>query len=46
LLPPGSFYPYHYREKQRSGEDFRKTQPWAFVAHHWWGSWLEKESVA
>lgn len=42
LLPPGSFYPYHYKEKERAGEDFRKTQPWAFVAHHWWGSWLEK----
>ncbi|HEY6568539.1 MAG TPA: glycosyltransferase [Actinomycetota bacterium] len=46
LLPPGSFYPYHYKEKERAGEDFRKKQPWAFVAHHWWGSWLEKESVA
>lgn len=41
LLPPGSFYPYHYREKHRSGEDFRATQPWAFVVHHWWGSWLK-----
>lgn len=40
LLPPGSFYPYHYREKDRAGEDFAKTQPWAFVVHHWWGSWL------
>jgi hypothetical protein len=40
LLPPGSFYPYHYKEKERAGEDFRKSQPWAFVAHHWWGSWL------
>lgn len=40
LLPPGSFYPYHYREKQRKGEDFMSTQPWAFAAHHWDGSWL------
>jgi hypothetical protein len=40
LLPPGSFYPYHYREKARRSEDFRRTQPWAFVAHHWAGSWL------
>jgi hypothetical protein len=40
LLPPGSLYPYHYKEKERAGEDFRKTQPWAFVVHHWWGSWL------
>lgn len=45
LLPPGSFYPYHYQEKHRRGEDFRKTQPWAFVAHHWWGSWLETPKV-
>jgi hypothetical protein len=40
LLPPGSFYPYHYKEKDRAGEDFRATQPWAFAVHHWWGSWL------
>jgi hypothetical protein len=24
LLPPGSFYPYHYREKARRSEDFRR----------------------
>lgn len=44
LLPPGSLYPYHYREKERAGEDFARTQPWAFVVHHWWGSWLEAGS--
>ena len=43
LLPPGSLYPYHYRELHREHEDFAKTQPWAFVVHHWWGSWLEEE---
>lgn len=42
LLPPGAFYPYHYREKERASEDFRKTQPWAFAVHRWWGSWLEQ----
>lgn len=41
LLPPGSFYPYHYSTKERAGEDFRKTQPWAFAVHHWAGSWLK-----
>lgn len=45
LLPPGSFYPYHYREKHRRGEDFKARQPWAFVAHHWAGSWLEPEAA-
>lgn len=41
LLPPGSFYPYHYSEKQdRRHEDHRTLQPWAFGAHHWAASWL------
>lgn len=40
LLPPGSFYPYHYKEKERRGEDHKRAQPWAFGAHHWAGSWL------
>lgn len=43
ILPPGSFYPYHYKEKQRRGEDHAKAQPWAFAAHHWAGSWLERD---
>jgi hypothetical protein len=47
LLPPGSFYPYHYSAKDKVGgpdprsENFLKTQPWAFVVHHWAGSWLK-----
>lgn len=42
VLPPGSLYPYHYSVKeQQRGVDYRRTQPWAFCAHHWWGSWLE-----
>lgn len=43
LLPPGAFYPYHYKEKHRRGEDHAKAQPWAFGAHHWAGSWLKKK---
>lgn len=42
LLPPGTFYPYHYHEKQRRNEDHKSQQPWAFMAHHWAGSWLEQ----
>jgi mannosyltransferase OCH1-like enzyme len=40
LLPPGSFYPYHYSEKLRRWDDHESEQPWAFGAHHWAGSWL------
>lgn len=39
LLPPGSFYPYHYTEKHRRGEDWAAL-PWCFGAHHWAASWL------
>jgi mannosyltransferase OCH1-like enzyme len=39
LLPPGAFYPYHYTERCRRGEDHRASQPWAFTAHHWAASW-------
>ena len=35
LLPPGSFYPYHYRDYKRGRHrDHRADQPWAFGAHH------------
>lgn len=37
LLPPGSLYQIHYREKHRLGE---AALPWEFVRHHWAGSWL------
>lgn len=41
LLPPGSFYPYHYKDKEeRAAAPHDVEQPWAFCAHHWWGSWL------
>lgn len=40
LLPPGSFYPYHYTEKRRKRDAPHKMlQPWAFGAHHWHHSW-------
>jgi mannosyltransferase OCH1-like enzyme len=41
LLPPGSFYPYHYTEKGRKLDAHKVDQPWAFMAHHWAGSWLD-----
>jgi len=43
LLPPGSFYPYHYKEKERARDDHKVASPWAFMAHHWAGSWLNQE---
>lgn len=38
LLPPGSFFPYHYSEKHRRDEDHGRA-PWVFAAHHWAHSW-------
>lgn len=46
LLPPGSFYPYHYKEPERRDEDHAAAQPWAFLAHHWAGSWLDRNRNA
>jgi len=44
LLPPGAFYPFHYRDaKTERRKDHATTQPWAFGAHHWAGSWLPPE---
>lgn len=41
LLPPGSFYPYHWTGvRDGRGRDHISEQPWAFCAHHWHGSWL------
>lgn len=49
LLPPGSFYPYHYKEKReinavtpsgkRALEERLKDSPWAYAVHHWHHSW-------
>jgi mannosyltransferase OCH1-like enzyme len=43
LLPPGSFYPYHYTERDRRHEDHKAAHPYAFAAHHWAASWLKGE---
>jgi hypothetical protein len=40
LLPPGAFFPYHYKEPNRRTEPHMDMQPWCFAAHHWAGSWL------
>ncbi len=41
LLPPGSFYPVHYRDKDRTEWSVVEvSQPWAFGAHCWDASWL------
>lgn len=49
LLPPGSFYPYHYKEKKefdqktlagrRALQRRLKETPWAYAVHHWTASW-------
>jgi hypothetical protein len=43
LLPPGSFYPVHYKEKHRLGT--RNDQPWVFLEHKWHHSWATKRST-
>lgn len=43
LLPPGSFYPYSYLDKNRAGDDHMTQQPWCFGVHRWHGSWLTAE---
>jgi hypothetical protein len=42
LLPPGSFYPVHYRDPDRDALMVAPAPPWAFVRHAYWGSWLEE----
>lgn len=40
VFPPGTFYPYHYTEKD--GVDLaavRSANPWAYCVHHWRHSW-------
>ncbi len=50
LLPPGSFYPVHYRDPERETKmpdpRTRQDNPWAFGIHHYWGSWLQKAEDA
>lgn len=43
VLPPGSFYPYHYTAKHLRHHPHATDQPWAFGAHHWAASWLPQE---
>lgn len=43
LLPPGSFYPYHWANKNLRRDPHWKRLPWVFMAHHWAGSWLDKK---
>lgn len=50
LLPPGSFYPVHYRDPDRAklmrSSATRTANPWAFGLHHYHGSWLPAEERA
>jgi hypothetical protein len=49
VLPPGSFYPYHYLAKAERDELTPESQPWAFAAHHWhhsWGTESQRQSIA
>lgn len=40
VLPPGSFYPVHYSQKNHLTR--LKPDPWTFGVHHWHGSWVPK----
>lgn len=42
LLPPGSFYPVHYKEKGKLGT--RNELPWVFLEHKWHHSWDPKKT--
>lgn len=48
LLPPGSFYPVHYRDPDRDAKMkavlTERENPWAFGIHHYAGSWLEEKA--
>lgn len=50
LLPPGSFYPVHYKDPERDSkmDDPKLTHrhPWAFVLHRYAGSWLKTTTAA
>jgi mannosyltransferase OCH1-like enzyme len=42
LLPPGSFYPVHWRDAHRGFTDWRqaaKDNPWAYCLHRYAASW-------
>lgn len=44
VLPPGSFYPYHYLQKNARDDARPERMPWAYLAHHWHHSWGGDES--
>lgn len=50
LLPPGSFYAVHYRDPARAAKmadpKLPARQPWAFVLHHYAGSWLPARAAS
>ena len=42
VLPPGAFFPYHWKAKNTADKTrafLQLTNPWAFGAHHWAHSW-------
>lgn len=45
LLPPGSFFPLHWRQKALlktvAVEEIRKDNPWSFTIHRWAHSWSD-----
>lgn len=43
VLPPGAFYDVHYRDPLRDVKMQGHPPPWAFVRHHYWGSWLPED---
>jgi hypothetical protein len=49
LLPPGSFYPVHYRDPDRDrlmdDPATRRANPWAFALHRYAGSWTGRKSA-
>jgi hypothetical protein len=43
LLPPGAFFPVHYRDPQRVRKMAKHDpDPWTFLLHRYHGSWLAK----
>lgn len=46
LFPPGTFYPHHYLQKNRAGQN---TGPWSIEEHMWhhsWGDDASRQSIA
>lgn len=48
VMPPGSFYPFHYLEKAKRAATSAAPPPFAFCAHQWhhsWGTPEQKRSI-